>query len=136
MLVQSKIATCIEGFQYYFAQMFIIVQWSVARKIQVRATKIKIKYMGQTSNRNMNKVYRDHLFIIYWGIITQMVLIMTTYVTLVSYINICKVKVTEDNEISRFCPEHIFFTFEVIVMKHHINAHFYKKLWRAHEPGI
>jgi hypothetical protein len=119
MLVHNKTATCIEGFQYYFAQIVTIVQWSVGRTIQVQEVKVKITYRDRSSNRNMTKCI---------GIITQIVIIMTTYVSLVRLVNICKGKVTEDEEISRFCPEHIFYMLGRIVMKHHRNVHFYEKL--------
>jgi hypothetical protein len=119
MLVHSKTATCIEEFQYYFAQIVTIVQWSVGRTSQVPKVKVKITYRNRSSNRNMTKCI---------GVITQIVIIMTTYVTLVRLVNICKSKVTEDEEISRFCPEDLFYMLGRIVMKHQRNVHFYEKL--------
>jgi hypothetical protein len=53
MLVRSKTSTCIEGFQYYLAQMFTIVRRSVARKIQVPAAKVKVTHRGQSLDKNM-----------------------------------------------------------------------------------
>jgi hypothetical protein len=52
MLVQSKISTCIEGFLYNFAQIFIIVRRSEAHKIQVPATKVKVIHRGKISDKN------------------------------------------------------------------------------------
>lgn len=43
-LVWSKTSTCIEGFQYNLAQMFIIVRLSAVHKIQVPATKVKVTH--------------------------------------------------------------------------------------------
>jgi hypothetical protein len=65
-----------------------------------------------------------------------MVIVMTTAVTHVIYVNICKVKVTKDDEISILCPEHISYTHEGILTKLHRNVHHYEKLCRTHEPGL
>jgi hypothetical protein len=46
-------------------------------------------------------MYSDHIVNIYWGIETQnlMVIITSTGVKHVIYVNICKVKVTKDDKI-------------------------------------
>jgi hypothetical protein len=62
-------------------------------------------YQNQGHIERSKLVYRDHLVIIYWWIVTQMTTFMTTSVTHVSDINICKVKVTTDGKISRCCPD-------------------------------
>jgi hypothetical protein len=64
--------------------------------IRVHDAKVKVTQRGQNSNKIWN-VYSDHLVIIYWGIETQMVIIMTTGVKRVIWVNICKVKVTKDD---------------------------------------
>jgi hypothetical protein len=43
-LVWNKTSTCIEGFQYNLAQMFIIVRLSAVHKIQVPVTKVKVTH--------------------------------------------------------------------------------------------
>jgi hypothetical protein len=49
-LVRNKSSACIEGFQYNFAQMYTIVWQSVACKIQVPATKVKVTNRSQISD--------------------------------------------------------------------------------------
>jgi hypothetical protein len=58
---RSKTTTCIEGFQYNFAQMFTFVRQSVARKNYVPATIVKVTHESQNSDKN---VYSDYLVII------------------------------------------------------------------------
>jgi hypothetical protein len=52
---------------------------------------------------------------------------MTTGVKHVIYVNIWKVKVTKDDAIKIFCPEHISCMHEGILMKLHKNICNYEK---------
>jgi hypothetical protein len=36
----------------------------------------------------------------------------------------------------QFCPEHISYMYEGILMKLHSNVHHYEEQCRAHEPGL
>jgi hypothetical protein len=97
MLIRSKTFTFIRGFQCHLAQMFTIVRLSIARIIQVPVTNVKVKGKIKTKD-----VYRDHIVIINWGIVTQIITYMTTSVTHVIKVNICKVNATKYDTIFRY----------------------------------
>jgi hypothetical protein len=61
--------------------MFTIVRQSVARKIQVPATKVKVTHIDESSSKNIKISIRTNLVIIYLGIVTHMVIIITMPVT-------------------------------------------------------
>jgi hypothetical protein len=44
-------------------------------------------------------------------------------------------RVTKDDKIKRFCPEHISYLYGGILMKIHINVHLNEKQCHANEPG-
>jgi hypothetical protein len=94
---------CVEEFQYNLALMFTIVRRSQSADKEMKMyIRIKVTHKGQSLDKRNDDGNKDHLVIIYEGIVNQMVIIMTIAVIYVISDNICKVRVTKGDEISRF----------------------------------
>jgi hypothetical protein len=94
---------CIEGFQYNLALMFTIVRHSQSADKEMKMyIRIKVTHKGQSLEKRNDDVNKEHLVIIYEGIVNQMVIIMTMAVIYVISVNICKVTVTKGDKILKY----------------------------------